>query len=147
MQIKEDISYGVIPLIKDGAQWEVFLIHQFGRTGDVYWTFPKGHPEGEESPKEAALRELQEETSIGLSSLDIDDVYEQEYTFPCDGYLVNKKVVYYLGRAGSKTYAIQEDEVKEAGWFTFEAALERLTHERAKDMLRKIQRDIEQEKE
>ncbi len=142
MQTIDDISYGVIPLIKENGTWYVFLIHQIGRAGDVYWTFPKGHLEGGESQKEAALRELEEETGIILQSLHTSRVYEQTYSFPSDTYMVDKKVQYYLGVAKNKEYTIQEDEVKEAGWYTFIQAKERLTHQKAKDMLETIEKDL-----
>ena len=142
MQTKEDISYGIIPLINDGGVWYVFLIYQFGHSGDVYWTFPKGHPEEGESPEEVALREMQEETGIQLESFDATKIYQQEYSFPCEDFLINKKVLYFQGIATSKEYKIQEDEVKEAGWYSFADATKKLTHSQAKDMLKKVEEDI-----
>ena len=81
METKADVSYGVIPVIKEAGEWKVFLINQYGSAGDVYWTFPKGHPESGESPTDAALRELQEETGIELSELLEDHTYTQQYTY------------------------------------------------------------------
>jgi len=47
------------PNQKKNNAWEVFLIHQFSRIGNnSYWIFPKGHPEGVETPEQTALREL-----------------------------------------------------------------------------------------
>jgi 8-oxo-dGTP pyrophosphatase MutT (NUDIX family) len=143
MQTKDDISYGVIPLIKEGDTWLVFLINQFGHAGDVYWTFPKGHPEEGEIPEESALRELREETAITLKLVQPSKWYEQLYVFPYKEFLINKKVLYLIGEAVSKDYAIQEDEVKEAGWFSFEDAREKLTHEVAKNLLDTVLKDIE----
>jgi 8-oxo-dGTP pyrophosphatase MutT (NUDIX family) len=139
MQTKDDISYGVIPLFqKDDGTWNVFLIHQYGHAGDIYWTFPKGHPEASETGEEAARRELLEETGITLASLDTSKPYTQTYNFPYKGVLINKTVVYYVGIASSLAYAIQEDEVQNAGWYSFEAALPRLTHDRAREMLTEV---------
>lgn len=142
MQTKEDISYGVIPVIKEGGQWLVFLINQFGCGGDVYWTLPKGHPEVGESQAEAAVRELREETGMELESLDISKEYRQEYSFPYKDYLVKKQVVYYVGIVTSKEYTLQEDEVKEAGWYSFTDAVAQLTHERAKEMLIQVKSEL-----
>jgi len=142
METKEDISYGVVPLIKEGGQWLVFLIHQYGHGGDVYWTFPKGHPEAGESHQESALRELKEETNLSLHELKTDKEYTQGYSFQSGMTMINKKVVYFLGTATSKEFTIQEDEVQDAGWFTFEEAQEKLTHDNAKLMLATIEADV-----
>lgn len=142
MQTIDDVSYGVIPLIKEEGVWKVFLINQYGHGGDIYWTFPKGHPEDGESQEEAARRELDEETHIALTTLHTNFVYEQAYTFPCEGNMINKKVFYYLGIAASPAFTIQEDEVKEAGWYSFDDAAKRLTHDRARIMLGKVEDDI-----
>jgi len=142
MQTKDDISYGVIPLIYEEGIWRVFLIHQYGHAGDVYWTFPKGHKEEGESDEEAALRELKEETNLQVEPLDTSKVYEQEYTFPYKDYVINKKVVYYRGIAKWREYMIQKDEVESAGWFTFKQAQEKVTHEKARLLLAQIEADL-----
>jgi len=134
MEIK-DYSYGIIPLIKEEDGWKIFLINQYGHTGDVYWTFPKGHAEGEESPLQAALRELFEETGLTIEKPDEALVYKQEYSFKDGENVINKTVVYYRGVASSSAFHIQEDEVKEAGWFTPQEALLKLTFEPSKEIL------------
>lgn len=142
MQVQEDYSYGVIPVFNDQGVWYVFLINQFGRAGGVYWTLPKGHAEGGEASTDAALRELSEETGITLSRLIDTKSYIQEYSFKYEDTIVNKKVIYYLGIAAAKTFVIQEDEVSDAGWFTFDKAKERLTFEHAKEMLQAIEAEL-----
>ncbi len=143
MQTKKDYSYGVIPLIKVDDGWEVFLIYQYGSKDDVYWTFPKGHPEKGETPEETAQRELFEETNITLERLEKDTVYAQSYSFHHGDTLIDKSVVYYLGFTTSKDFSLQEDEVKEAGWFTLEAAREQLTHDLAKKMFDTAVKNLE----
>jgi len=143
MEIKDDISYGVIPLIREDGIWKVFLINQISRGGDEYWTFPKGHQEIGESPEETALRELTEETNIVLENLDTSVTYEQAYSFSCDDSVINKRALYFLGTASSKNYTVQESEVREAGWYSFEDALERLTYDKAKIMLKSVEKDLQ----
>ena len=142
MQSKEDVSYGVIPLLKDGDQWKVFLIHQYGLKGDIYWTFPKGHPEAGETSEESALRELYEETGLTPKKLLTDTAYEQIYSFPYEGIRIDKKVLYYVGIVESPVFCIQAEEVKEAGWFSFADACLKLSHQRAKTMLTQIKSDL-----
>lgn len=142
MQTIDDISYGVIPLHKDGGGWNVFLINQISRRGDMYWTFPKGHPEENETPTETALRELKEETGMSTTNLDTKKVYEQTYDFVHEETFVHKKSLYYLGFIENCVCTLQQEEVKDAGWFTFKEAEEKLTHAQAKVMLKEVERDI-----
>ena len=142
MQTKKDSSYGVIPVRKEGSEWKVFLIHQYGSAGDVYWTFPKGHKETGETPQEAALRELKEETDITLQKLVTHKEYVQSYTFKYEDLLIEKQVIYYLGIVDGDGYTIQEDEVSEAGWFSFDEAEQKLSFEHARTMLKEVEADL-----
>lgn len=137
MEGKQEVSYGygVIPVVKEAGGWQVFLIHQYGSAGDVYWTFPKGHAEEGETPEESARRELKEETGIVLASLDTTDLFEQQYSFQYEGRTITRIVTYFLGIAQSKDFVQQDEEIKEAGWFTFEEALNKLTYSDSKKML------------
>lgn len=51
-------SAGIV--IKDG---KVLLMHRFNK-GDEYWVFPGGGVEEGETPEQAAVREIGEETTI-----------------------------------------------------------------------------------
>jgi 8-oxo-dGTP pyrophosphatase MutT (NUDIX family) len=142
METVTDSSYGVIPVCRFGDMWKVFLIHQYGSAGDVYWTFPKGHVEGEESPEQAAVRELKEETGIDLASLHTSKVYPQTYSFMSADTMVEKYVGYYLGVVENNQFSIQENEVKEAGWFTFDEARALLTFDHARTLLIEVEADL-----
>jgi len=138
MQTIKDYSYGVVPVLKEGDQWKVFLIHQIPRQGTLFWTLPKGHPEDGESHVQTALRELQEETGIVPDRLDDYKKFEQHYTFKHEDQSIEKQVVYYLGYVSSTQYTVQIDEVKEAGWFTFDEASEKITHDIARGLLTEV---------
>ena len=142
METMKDSSYGVIPVLQEGAQWKVFLIHQYGSAGDVYWTFPKGHKEEGETQEEAALRELLEETGITPDEVVTTKEYVQAYTFKYEDMLIEKQVIYYLGIVKEPTFTIQEDEVKDAGWFSFEEASAKLSFEHARTMLKDVESDL-----
>ena len=136
METKHDTSYGVIPFHKDGNEWKVFLIHQYGSTGDVFWTFPKGHPGAGETPEVAALRECSEETGLALDSLYPDKAFTQSYQFEQNGVRIKKTVTYFLGIVTNPHFVIQEKEVKEARWFSLAAAEQTLTHQSAQAVLK-----------
>lgn len=139
MATKTDTSYGVIPFYKDNDGLKVFLIHQYGSAGDVFWTFPKGHPENEETPQEAARREFVEETGLELTELLSEPVLTQSYWFMYKGDRIEKTVDFFIGFVKDKTFVIQEEELESAGWFTIDDAIEKLTHDAAKEMLMKAE--------
>ena len=134
MNVVKDESFGIIPFCKQGDDWKVFLIHQYG-TGDVFWTFPKGHAEAGESPEYAAKRELLEETGIIVVELATDTPLMQSYQFQQEGVTISKTVTYFVGIAKDPSHALQVEEVKDGGWFSCAAARERLTHDSAKQLL------------
>ncbi len=145
MKIKTDQSYGVIPYAKrvTGIR-EYFLIHQFSQwRGDSYWGFPKGHLDVGETPEQAALRELQEETQLILESLNNTVTFDVSYEFVHEEVLIKKTVSYFVGAAASHAYTLDSTEVHEGGWFTLKEALDRLTHEKSRAVLRSADEYLE----
>jgi len=144
METIKDYSYGVIPVSKNDGKWQVFILNQISYRGsnNVYWTFPKGHPEEGESPDETALRELYEEAGLTPTNLDTSCTFDQEYTFLHEGKKINKKVSYFLGYIGEtdKQFTLQPEEVKDGKWCTFEEAKKCLSHDIAKRMLDEVER-------
>jgi diadenosine hexaphosphate hydrolase (ATP-forming) len=134
MERKHEQSYGVIPVRNEGGEWKVFLIDQYGLRGDTFWGFPKGHPEPGEGAEEAARRELREETALAIERF-LPETFTQEYSFMFEGAQIDKYVTYFVGIVAEGDFSIQEEEVKEAGWFTKEEAAKRLTFPRAKEIL------------
>ena len=141
METIADQSYGVIPLQKQEGQWKVFLIHQYGSRGDLFWTFPKGHKEEGETPADAALRELSEETGLSTSQLYQEKLYEHSYTYTYEAAQIHKTASYFAGEVAEGQWKVQEDEVKEAEWFSFEEARKLLTFDAARDILDAVERD------
>lgn len=137
METKTDISYGVIPIIKNSdGTWQVLLIHQISYRGDDFWIFPKGHVEALESPKETALRELAEETGIKNVSLEPEISFQIFYSFKHENIQIDKTVEYYLGYcADTKTIITQPQEIKELRWCDLKTAKDLLTHQNSKDIL------------
>ncbi|ETA81300.1 bis(5'-nucleosyl)-tetraphosphatase [Youngiibacter fragilis] len=128
-------SFGAVVVDEKGR----FLLvkHRYGG----HWDFPKGHMEGDESPLEAALREVLEETGLTLELFG-EHVLKSEYS-PKAG--VEKTVDFYIGR-GIGTVEIQEAEIEEYGYFSFEEALGKITYEESKTVLRKAYMLIEERK-
>lgn len=123
----KETAYGFIPFHTDERGLNVFLIHQYGSGGDILWTFPKGRGEVGETPTETAVRELKEETGLTVSAFDEAKAVSTSYSFLRNGIQVEKTSTYFIGFVTSPEFKIQEEEVKEAGWFTIQDAREKIT--------------------
>jgi len=144
MKTKIDSSFGVIPIRRVGSSWEVFIIHQFSKIGNnSYWIFPKGHSENNETPKQAAIRELKEETGMTADTLLDDPIFNLQYNFYFDGVPIQKTVEFFVGIVTNTEYKLDAIEVKEAGWYSLDAATERLDYQDTKQMFQSARQFIE----
>ena len=87
-------------VVLDGRK--VLLVQVKNMKGKKIWTFPKGHIEAGETPRQAALREVLEET--GYKAVIIRPMIRVKYAFTFQGNYVKKMVQWYLmkklGRIG-----------------------------------------------
>jgi len=91
---EKDIEHsagGVI--LEDGR---LLLILMENLAGARVWTFPKGHLEPGETPRDAALREVAEET--GFDCEITGELCKAEYSFVRNGRPVDKDVLWYTMR-------------------------------------------------
>ena len=79
------------------------------------WSLPKGTPDGDETPEETAVREVNEET--GLEVRILDAVGDIRYRFVRDGYRIDKIVHYYLMEPVGGDLADHDHEFEEVRWF------------------------------
>jgi 8-oxo-dGTP pyrophosphatase MutT (NUDIX family) len=134
--VKHDESFGVIPLSKERGCWEVFLI-QHNRSG--YWGFPKGHAESNETQKEAAFRELKEETNLEPIHLFQPDPLVEQYTFIMEGKRVFKKVSYFIAEVGGKVQ-LQKEEIHDGRWVSIQEAVHQVTHQEGRSLLAQVEK-------
>lgn len=71
--VMKAISYGVLILNEQG---QLLLAHA---TGQKHWDIPKGGAEEGESPREAAIREVREETGIELLADSLEEIGRMPY--------------------------------------------------------------------
>ena len=112
---------------------KVLLIQQ--RNG--HWGFPKGHIEDDETERNAAIRETKEETNIDVEIED-NRMYTENYITDKGNY---KEVVYYVAKPINSEIKRQESEINQISWFNLEDAVEKLTYDNTRDLLKKIIKD------
>lgn len=133
MNVKEHHSAGVLVyrLDKEGERKYLLLHYPSG-----HWDYAKGHLEDGESAKEAAIRELVEETAIDDIEIQDGFMVPMYYEYQGHGLLHKKTVDYFLGETN-----LEEDQIEIShehqgwGWYDYNEALDKLTFENAKDIL------------
>jgi 8-oxo-dGTP pyrophosphatase MutT (NUDIX family) len=96
---------------------------------------PKGHPDADESPAEAATREVAEET--GVSAQLVEELGDVEYHYERRGRTVRKVVRFFLFDYVSGDLADHDHEIEEAHWMGLEEAVQRLSYEGEREMVRR----------
>jgi ADP-ribose pyrophosphatase YjhB (NUDIX family) len=107
----------------------------------ILWSLPKGHIEEGETPEQAALREVAEETGIESSierALGVIDFW-----FMAGGKRIHKTVHHYLFRETGGKLAPQESEVDEVGWFPLTEIVERLAYPDEKKLIARTEASAE----
>ncbi|MHB8585797.1 MAG: bis(5'-nucleosyl)-tetraphosphatase [Thermoplasmatota archaeon] len=110
------------------------------RYGPGYWGFPKGHVEAGESVLEAAMREVEEETGIGPGNLQLIDGFLRKtaYKFRRGRNLVDKGVEYFLLKSSTSAVKISAEHTA-FEWLPFAGALERVSFDSSKELLREAE--------
>ena len=114
--VEETSAGGLVVSHRHGVP-HVAVIARLNRGGRLEWCLPKGHLEGAETPEQAAVREIAEETGIegevvrALGSID--------YWFSVEGRRVHKTVHHYLLTATGGVLSVDGDpdaEAVDAAW-------------------------------
>jgi len=136
-----EFSAGFI-LFRPSPAGPLFLLLDYGK----HWDYPKGHLEAGETPWDAALRELEEET--GISRVTRVPGFEEKLAYffyaPRKG-RIYKTVTFFLARTKDEKVRLSHEHTGHA-WLGYEEALSRLTYENAREMLRKAHRALESAK-
>lgn len=117
MRIKYEVSAGGLVLRRRESTYDALLI---GRGTPRIWSLPKGHLEARESPEQAALREVREETGCWAEL--ITKLSDISYWFYINRSKHKKSVTFYLMRYLSGDTANHDHEVDEAQWFDIMSA-------------------------
>ncbi len=117
LPVSNEISAGGIAIrIENGIAYAA-CIGRRNRSGKLEWCLPKGHIERGETPEQAAVREVAEET--GIEADVIQALGTIDYWFTGDDRRVHKVVHHFLleAKGGEITVANDPDqEAEEARW-------------------------------
>jgi len=128
-----EVSAGGLVVDRAGPIVQGALIGRLDRRGRLLWSLPKGHLEAGESPQQAAVREVQEETGIlgrVLQKLGVIDFW-----FVADGHRVHKTVHHFLLEAESGELSDADVEVDEVAWVPLDDLSQRLSYDTERKLL------------
>ena len=117
MMVSEFSCGGVI---LDGRK--VLLVQVKNMKGKKIWTFPKGHIEAGETPRQAALREVLEET--GYRAVIIRPMIRVKYAFTLQGNYIKKMVQWYLMKKLGRIGKHDASEILSIRWVSLHKARE-----------------------
>lgn len=123
LRTEHAVSAGGVVYRRNNGHVEVVLC---GRRAESLWALPKGTPEPGESLAQTAVREVSEETGLGV--VIVADLGTIEYEFQRPGVRYEKTVHHYLMRPdGTGSVTAHDEEYDRVEWFDAGEALRRLT--------------------
>lgn len=138
-----------VPKNSKGEILYLLLDYPGRRGGESHWDLSRGIIRKGEDPKEAAIREIREETGI-------DDLYFLEgfkewvkFFFRWEGRTVMKIVTYFLAETSQAEVKLSSEHIGYA-WLALDEALKRLTYQNPKyhnsiDVLKKAHAFLQKE--
>jgi 8-oxo-dGTP pyrophosphatase MutT (NUDIX family) len=153
----KDEAFGIVPVFVNATDTLFLLIqHQAG-----HWAFPKGHADPGESALETAKRELEEETGIRdyevVEEPSFVEYYSfvqeaaptsvKHYAFAKEGEVIEKTVTYFVAFVNSMDVVLQVEEVQNSAWSSFEEAINLITFDGNRQVLREVKAYLDGRKE
>lgn len=131
MNLRKEKSCGCI-ILKDD---KILLVYEKNAN---YWGFPKGHIEEGETEIQTALREIKEEVGLDVK---IDETKRYTLNYIIDDE-IDKTSVFYIARPINTNIKKQESEIESVKWCNYHKAIEILTFENSKELLKKVMKDL-----
>ena len=131
----DEVSAGGLVIDQSGTQGLLIgrIDHKDTTGKRILWSLPKGHIEEGETPEQAAIREVAEETGITSSitkSLGVIDFW-----FMAGGKRIHKTVHHFMFTEVSGVLTPQVTEVDEVSWFPLAEIVDRLAYPDEKKLI------------
>ena len=122
---------------KEGPQY-LILHYELG-----HWDFVKGNIEKEEDENETVRREIREET--GIRRIKFIEVFREtiKYFYKWKGQNIFKIVIYYLVETRQRAVKLSYEHIG-FDWLPYQRAMERLTFENGKEVLKKAHKFLKE---
>lgn len=130
---RAEVSAGGVVYRRGPDGVDVVLAARRTRRGDLAWGLAKGGIEADESPEQAAVREVREET--GIEAEIETSLGETRYFYIWEDVRIRKTVHFFLMRATGGDPNDRDDEMEDVQWFPLERALERAAYRGERDVL------------
>jgi len=125
-RVQQAVSAGGVVYRRGEHGIEVLLC---GRTRENLWALPKGTPEYGEALRDAALREVREESGLGVRIVAELGTIHYEFARPAQGVQFDKTVHHFLMEPdGTGSTSSHDGEYDRVEWFPAEEALRIMTH-------------------
>ena len=138
MNLKADFAAGGIVLDNN----KILLVRnkksEYVDNSKSFWGFPKGHMEDGEAPKDAAKREVMEETGFIVELTNVKPLVESRYEIFVDKEKVRKTVWFFKMNIVKAFDSEPDNEIEEVALVDYETALDLLTHKEDKKILKYV---------
>ncbi|KGM13055.1 NUDIX hydrolase [Cellulomonas bogoriensis] len=129
LPVVDETSAGGLVIDESAGMAHAAVIARRNRAGRLEWCLPKGHLEGDETPAEAAVREIAEET--GIQGRVVRSLGTIDYWFTGDDRRVHKVVHHFLLAATGGTLTVEGDpdgEAEDVAWIAVVDLPDRLAY-------------------
>jgi bis(5'-nucleosidyl)-tetraphosphatase len=137
--MRDERSSGAVifSIDKDSGAEFLLLHHTSG-----HWDFPKGNIESGEDEKQAARREILEET--GIQDVNFLEGFREkiEYRYKRGEKLIHKEVIFYLLRTNTKKITLSNEHIAYV-WNKYDNAVKQLTYKNTKNVLMEAKKFLE----
>jgi 8-oxo-dGTP pyrophosphatase MutT (NUDIX family) len=141
MAARIETSAGGVVFRRNGRSLEVALGEQRDRlTGARTTRLPKGKIDPGETPEQAALREVREET--GLAARVVGSLGSVAYAYRERGRQVDKRVHFFLMELAAEEVGETDGELERIRWESLAGARVRLSFETEREVLRRAEAQL-----